>query len=74
MVSESVAVLCDPKEFQDEKKQYDLKVLEFLNSRKTVFHICTVFLNQLTSHGVKNCKERLTSRKKDLENDICADG
>ena len=74
MVSESVAVLCDPKEFQDEKKQYDLRVLEFLNSRKTVFHICTVFLNQLTSHGVKNCKERLKNRKKDLENDICGDG
>lgn len=69
-----MAVLCDPKEFQDEKKQYDLKVLEFLNSRKTVFHICTVFLNQLTSHGVKNCKERLKNRKKDLENDICGDG
>lgn len=74
MVSESVAVSCDPKEFQDEKKQYDLRVFEFLNTRKTVFHICTVFLNQLTSHGVKNCKERLTNRKKDLENDICADG
>lgn len=69
-----MAVLCDPKEFQDEKKQYDLRVLEFLNSRKTVFHICTVFLNQLTSHGVKNCKERLKNRKKDLENDICGDG
>lgn len=69
-----MAVLCDPKEFQDEKKQYDLRAFEFLNTTKTVFHICTVFLNQLTSHGVKNCKERLTSRKKDLENDICADG
>lgn len=69
-----MAVSCDPKEFQDEKKQYDLRVLEFLNSRKTVFHICTVFLNQLTSHGVKNCKERLKNRKKDLENDICGDG
>ena len=74
MVSESVAVSCDPKEFQDEKKQYDLRVFEFLNTRKTVLHICTVFLNQLTSHGVKNCKERLKNRKKDLENDICGDG